>query len=520
MLAPRTRREFLADVGRGALVASVGWGLASDLGFVSAGADEGPERLEFGPLEPLVALMQETPLDRLLPALVERLRAGTDLRHLVAAAALANARTFGGEDYVGFHTMMAIAPAYRMAAETPEPRRPLPVLKVLYRNTARIQEFGGRKSEVLRAVPPGGSPAGNAAGEEMRDLVRAKDVGGAERALAALARRSPGEALDGLLYAVDDYTEVHRVVLPHRAWDLLDVIGKEHALTLLRQSVHYCVKEERGLRGPDATKVRTLLPELLEEHHLLGREPGTQPADNAALDRLEQAIFGGTPEEAADAAAAALAGGMAPAAVGEAVSLAANQLLLRDAGRTARDEKPGKPAGSVHGDSIGVHASDSANAWRSLAHAGSARNTFACLILGAYQASLDRTGRGGDFASWRPHPLAEESEKVAAAEPDVLLREADAAIREKQQGRVTAVLSRYGQLGHPPGPAFDLLRGYATSEDGALHAEKYFRTASEEFAATRPAFCWRHAVALGRVTASEYGQRAAGIEEAARLLKA
>ena len=43
------------------------------------------------------------------------MRSGTDLRDSVAAAALANARTFGGEDYVGFHTMMALAPAYHMA---------------------------------------------------------------------------------------------------------------------------------------------------------------------------------------------------------------------------------------------------------------------------------------------------------------------------------------------------------------------------------------------------------------------
>ena len=56
-------------------------------------------------------LMQETPVDRLLPALVGRLGAGAELRQLAAAAALANARTFGGEDYVGFHTMMALAPA-------------------------------------------------------------------------------------------------------------------------------------------------------------------------------------------------------------------------------------------------------------------------------------------------------------------------------------------------------------------------------------------------------------------------
>src|SRR5213082_3520619 len=54
-----------------------------------------------------------------------------------AVAALANARTFGGEDYVGFHTMMALAPAVHMSAELPEALRPLPVLKVLYRNTNR-----------------------------------------------------------------------------------------------------------------------------------------------------------------------------------------------------------------------------------------------------------------------------------------------------------------------------------------------------------------------------------------------
>jgi hypothetical protein len=71
---------------------------------------------------------------------------------LVAAAALANARTFGGEDYVGFHTMMALAPALHMAGELPEALQPLPVFKVLYRNSNRIQERGGRKEEVLRAV--------------------------------------------------------------------------------------------------------------------------------------------------------------------------------------------------------------------------------------------------------------------------------------------------------------------------------------------------------------------------------
>src|SRR6516165_226790 len=65
-----SRRRFLADVGRGMLVASVGTSLAGDLGLAPSWAAEaassGPPRLNFGKLEPLVALMQDTPPDKLM----------------------------------------------------------------------------------------------------------------------------------------------------------------------------------------------------------------------------------------------------------------------------------------------------------------------------------------------------------------------------------------------------------------------------------------------------------------------
>jgi hypothetical protein len=80
------------------------------------------------------------------------------------------------------------------------------------------------------------------------------------------------------------------------------------------------------------------------------------------------------------------------------------------------------------------------------------------------------------------------------------------------------VVCRYGQLGHDPRPVFDLLLRYGISEDGSLHAEKFYQTVREEFAATRPVFRWRHLVALARVTASEFGRPAPGLVEAQRLL--
>src|SRR4051812_17067686 len=65
----RSRREFLGDVGRGMLVASVGLGTASDMGLTPArAADDAGGPITFGGLEPLVGLMQETPVGRLVPA--------------------------------------------------------------------------------------------------------------------------------------------------------------------------------------------------------------------------------------------------------------------------------------------------------------------------------------------------------------------------------------------------------------------------------------------------------------------
>src|SRR5437763_12115786 len=164
-----------------------------------------------------------------------------------------------------------------MARELPEDRRALPVIKVLYRNTSRIQEHGGRAAEVLHAVKPGTLSAGNDPGEALREAVRRKDMNEAERTFAAVAAVSPEEAFNSLLVAVEDNTEVHRVVLPYHAWELLDVVGKEQAHTMLRQSVRYCVKSEQTQKhGAVNDEVRSLLPKLFDQHHLPRTSPGTR----------------------------------------------------------------------------------------------------------------------------------------------------------------------------------------------------------------------------------------------------
>ena len=509
------RREFLADVGRGMLVASVGSATAFDLGLTTALADDSGKRVTFGKLEPLVTMMQETPPDKLLPGLVEKLKAGTSLKELVSAAALANVRAFAGQDYTGYHTFMALIPALQMAKELPTEKQALPVFKVLYRNSSRIQEQGANTKDALHPVTAA-NRVDKSKDTPIRDAVRAVDWETAESQFASLAKGPAGEAFNHLQYEIQDEVDVHRVVLSWRAWAMLDVAGRDYAHTLLRQSVRYCLDVEQKMKsrnyGP--SPVRTVLPRLLDEYKLLEEPAGRRKADEAWVEELAATVFSGTREQAAEAVAGALAEGFDPEAVGEAISLAANQLLLHDPGRLEKYSTKQKPAGCVHGDSVGVHASDAANAWRNISRVSNRRNQIASLIVGAFH-----TAGQTRWTQKAPYPYADQMEKIRATDPKPLLALTEEAIKANDQASACAAVHRYGDLNLPVRPVFDLLLKYAISEDGALHAEKFYRTVAEEYAATRKVFRWRQMVALARVTASEYGFPAPGYQEACELLR-
>ncbi len=506
-MVPNSRREFLAEVGRGMLVASVGASVASDLGLARASAADAPDVLDFGKLEPLVALLQETPTNKLMSVLVARLKKGLDLRTLTAAGALANARSFGGEHYEGYHTFMALTPAYEMSQELPEAQKALPVLKVLYRNATHIQSKGGRKNEVLHPVKATPLPEGKIGGEALQELTRKRKKAEAEGIFAGLSQGTPEDAFNHVMYCVEDDINVHRTVLAWRSWAMLDFTGKEHAHTLLRQSVRFCCDEAGAGK---AAAIQKLLPKLLDDHKLLGKKSGMKEGDTAWVEALAKVVYSGGREKAAEAVAAALAEGFSPATVSEAISLAANQLLLNDAGRTEPNGVKGK--GSVHGDSVGLHASDAANAWRHIAAVSNQRNTFASLIVGAYHT-------GGQHGGQLKEPYhMEDLAKINETDPAVLLKQTEEAIKAGNQGMAAALAHKYGDGGNPQRALLDILIKYGVSEDGALHAEKYYRTACEEFATMRSAFKWRQMASLARVTASEYGRTAPGYDEAKKLL--
>jgi hypothetical protein len=507
-MSARNRRDFLIEVGEGMLAGLIGTGLAADMGLAGRVLADEPSRQAPAGLEPLVALLQETPVQKLMPTLIGQLDKGVALRNLVAAGALANARAFAGHDYVGYHTFMALAPSYAMGQQLPEKERALPVLKVLHRNSRTMQSGPGKHVDRLGPLEPVDIQSEPPAARRLLEASRAHRIKEADQLFLACARDSLTDAYNDLQELVHDELNVHRVVLAWRSWETIDFTGTDYARTLLRQSVHFCADgSDSGDKG-----IRTALPQLMEKYRLMDKAVGRKEADDGFVEKLSQTVYAAKRPEAAEAVATALAEGYSPEVVGEAISLACARLLLGDPGRE-KSNSAEKPNGSVHGDSVGVHASDSANAWRHIARVSNARNTFASLIAGAYHTA-GQTGR----QMKELYPQTADLEAIRAKDPTVLLKLTEEAIRAKDQRRTCAVAHLYGQQGGDPKELFALLLRFAVSEDGALHAEKYYRTVNEEFATVRPAFRWRHLVALSRVTASLFGRPAPGVEEARKLL--
>src|SRR6185436_12165753 len=138
---------------------------------------------------------------------------------------------------------------------------------------------------------------------------------------------------------------------------------------------------------------------------------------------LSRTIYEGPADRSAEAVAAALADGIHPEAVGEAISLASNLLTLRQ----------GPDNWRTHGASAGVHSSDATNSWRNMARVTDSRHAVGGLIVAAYHSALIKT-------------------RDAAA----LLAEAEDAVRHNDQGRATAAIQIYGENGHAPEPVFNL----------------------------------------------------------------
>ena len=272
---------------------------------------------------------------------------------------MANAVTFGGCDYVGFHTAMAMLPALEMSRMLADRRQPLPVLKVLYRNSQQIQSVGRRVESHARGHSRRRACRGRRRRARRFATPAARlDVERGEKLLAGVGG-SPLDAFNALQPAMQDDLNVHRFVFAHRTYGLVG-LARRRVFVLAAAAMRAAVRRSRAERikhkHPESP-IRALVPKLLDQYKLDGKPLGKRDPGDAAVDDLSLAIYNGPRDKAAEAVAAALADGIDPEVVGEAISLASNLYVLRQ----------GTDKWRTHGDSAGVHSSDATNAWRNMA---------------------------------------------------------------------------------------------------------------------------------------------------------
>ena len=121
-----------------------------------------------------------------------------------------------------------------------------------------------------------------------------------------------------------------------------------------------------------------------------------------------------------------------------------------------------------------------------MARVAEPRHAVSGLIVAAYHAGVQ-----GPAFQTPAYPTDEHRALIKINDATGLLAEAEDAIKNNDQGRVTAAIQIYGERGYSVDPVFDLMLKYAVSEDGRLHAEKYYNTVREEYRTIRPAFRWR-----------------------------
>lgn len=359
MIPDSTRREFLHTASLAGTAALAG--MFSQLPRVTAqearSASAGVAGVDDS-IEPLVKLIEETPRERLLEAVAQRIQSGTSYREVLAALLLAGVRNVQPYPAVGFkfHAVLVVNSCYLASLNGPDRDRWLPIFWALdYFKSSQADEA---KSTGWRLPPVNESriPDTIAARAEFIAALDHWDVERADTATAGIVRQLPATEVFQLFanYAARDFRSIgHKVIYLANAWRTLQVIGWQYAEPVCR-SLTLAFLNHRGDPNPAdsdlpadrAWRKTAELAAQLPANWLNG-----QP-DAGLCREILAAGRGQTPEEIVATGAQLLTRGGAPQSVWDGIFLGAGELLMRQPGI------------------VGLHGLTSANAlhyvWRSV----------------------------------------------------------------------------------------------------------------------------------------------------------
>jgi hypothetical protein len=338
-----SRRSFLTAAAAGGIVAGAGdFSFLSTLPFVSAAeAKLDPKTVRLQPeIEPLVGLLEDTPRERLLEEVGQRVRTGeVAYRELLAALLLAGVRNIQPRP-VGFkfHAVLVVNSAHLASLASADADRWLPIFWALdYFKDAQARDV--REGDwTLAPVDERSVPRLDKAEAGLVSGLEQWDVSLTDAAAAGFARTAKPEQAFELFcrFGARDFRDIgHKAIYVANSFRTLQHIGWQHAEPVLR-SLAYALLAHEGDNpaNRDADADRPWRKNLQR----IGKiQPGWQNGKESsdATAQMLNALRTGSSDDACDTAVNLLNRGAAPQNVWDAIFDGSGELLMRRPGIVA-----------------------------------------------------------------------------------------------------------------------------------------------------------------------------------------
>jgi hypothetical protein len=475
-----TRRDFLA--GAAGIGALAGLGDFAFLRSLPALADADmrvtPATCRFSPdMEPLVRLLEDTPRERILEAVVGRIRSGVSYQQLLGALLLAGVRSIMPRP-VGFqfHAVLVINSAHLASLAAQDRDRWLPLLWAA--DNFKASQARSRQAHPNWVLPPvneGRLPSAEQARRRFLEAMDNWDEEGADVAVSSLVRSAGAMEVIELFwrYGARDFRDIgHKAIYTANSWRALQAIGWRHAEPVMRSLAFALLEHEGGNPArrdddrdrPGRDNVRRAARIRAGWRH--GRVSAEAASD--LLGTLRTA----SPADSCDRIVSLLNEGIDPSSLWDGLFLMAGELLMRQPGI------------------IGVHCVTSVNALHyGYQTSGNDETRRFLLLQAAAFLPMFRQfmGQRGRLADLRLDTL--ERQTPTAHGPDAI----EEIFADVSRDRVRAARKTLGLLHADPSSAEALMaagRRLVFNKGNDAHDYKFSSAALEDFYHATPA--WRN----------------------------
>jgi hypothetical protein len=340
MSSPLDRRQFLSTTAQLGTLAGLG-----DFAFIhqlpslsAAQAQVRPAMVQLSDdIEPVVRLVEETPRDRLLEAVAERIRGGTSYQELLAALMLAGVRGIKPRP-VGFqfHTVLVVNSAHLATLAGEDRDRWLPLFWAL--DNFKASQATNRQQNAGWVMPPANEtqvPPAHQARQRFMEAMDNWDEEGADNAICGLVRTAGAAEVGEIFwrYGARDFRDIgHKAIFAANGWRTLNTIGWRHAEPVMR-SMAFALLQHEGDNPArrDDNADRPWRQNIERARRIRNNWQRGTVAASATRDVLA-ALRSANPPDMSERVVSLLNLGIDPRSVWDGLFLGAGELIMRQPG--------------------------------------------------------------------------------------------------------------------------------------------------------------------------------------------